>query len=307
MEANPVLVTGATGLVGGRLLPALARRGVRVLALSRDPERAKRRLGTGVDALAWDGTLVPETALLGAGAVVHLAGEPVFGGLPSATRRRRIHASRVLSTESIAAALGRVAERERPRVLVCASAVGWYGGDHGDDELDESAPPGATFLAGLCKDWEEAAARAERHGVRRVSLRIGVVLAREGGALALMLRPFRLGLGGPLGGGQQWVPWVHVDDVVGLILFCLDSEAAAGPINAVAPEPARNRELTRRLAAKLGRPALLPAPAFVLRAALGDLAGELLDSRRVVPRRARELGYGFVHATLASALDAELE
>ena len=306
MDAKPVLVTGATGLVGGRLLPALAKRGSRVRALTRDPERARRKLAGGVEALAWDGIDVPEAALRGAGAVVHLAGEPIFGGLPNAARRERMHASRVLSTESIAAALGRLAESERPRVLVCASAVGYYGGDRGEAELDESAPPGASFLAELCKHWEEAAARVERHGVRRVSLRIGVALAREGGALALMLRPFRLGLGGPLGSGRQWVPWVHVDDVVGLILLALDSDAAAGPINAVAPEPVRNRELTRLLAARLRRPAFFPVPGFALRAALGELAGELLDSRRVVPRRARELGYRFAHATLESALDAEL-
>ena len=306
MEAKPVLVTGATGLVGGRLVPALGRRGVRVRALTRDPERARRRLGSGVEALGWDGIDVPEAALRGAGAVIHLAGEPIFGGLPSAARRERIRASRVLSTESLGAALGRLAEAERPRVLVCASAVGWYGGDHGDAELDESAPAGAGFLAELCRDWEEAAARAERHGVRVVRLRIGVALAREGGALALMRRPFRLGLGGPLGSGRQWMPWVHVDDVVGLILLALDADAAVGPINAVAPEPVRNRELTRLLAAKLGRPAFLPVPGFALRAALGEMAGELLDSRRVVPRRAQALGYRFAHPTLASALDAEL-
>jgi uncharacterized protein (TIGR01777 family) len=306
MDAKPVLVTGATGLVGGRLLPRLGQRGVRVRALTRDPERARRALGAGAEAFGWNGTDVPEAALRGAGAVVHLAGEPVFGGLPSAARRERIRASRVRSTESLAAGLGRLAEAERPRVLVCASAVGWYGGDHGDAELDEAAPAGRGFLAELCRDWEAAAAGAEQHGVRRVSLRFGVVLAREGGALALMLRPFRLGLGGPLGSGRQWVPWVHVDDAVGLILFGLDADAAAGAINAVAPEPVRNRELTRLLAAKLGRPAFLPVPAFALRAALGELAGELLDSRRVVPHRAQALGYGFAHPTLASALDAEL-
>ena len=299
-------MTGATGLVGGRLLPALARRGARVRALSRDPAGAAGRLGDGVQALGWDGTLVPQEALRGSGAVVHLAGEPIFGGLPSAARRRRIHASRVRSTESLAAAIAGLPAAERPRVLVCASAVGWYGGDHGERELDESEPPGAGFLAGLCRDWEEAAARAERHGVRVVRLRFGVILAREGGALSLMLRPFRLGLGGPLGSGRQWMPWVHVDDVVGLILLGLDADRASGPLNAVAPEPVRNAEFTRRLAAKLRRPALLPLPAFVLRAALGEIAGELLDSRRVVPRRARELGYEFAHPTLDSALEAEL-
>lgn len=306
MDAKPVLVTGATGLVGGRLLPRLGQRGVRVRALTRDPERARRALGAGAEALGWNGTDVPEAALRGAGAVVHLAGEPVFGGLPSAARRERIRASRVCSTQALAAGLGRLGEAERPRVLVCASAVGWYGGDHGDEELDESAPAGAGFLAELCRDWEAAAAGAEHHGVRVVRLRIGVALAREGGALALMLRPFRLGLGGALGSGHQWTPWVHVDDVVGLVLLALDADGAKGPINAVAPEPVRNRELTRRLAAKLGRPAFLPVPAFALRGLLGELAGELLDSRRVVPRRAQALGYRFAHPTLASALDAEL-
>lgn len=306
MDAKPVLVTGATGLVGGRLLQALARRGARVRALSRDPAGAARRLGDDVEALGWDGTLVPVAALRGAGAVVHLAGEPIFGSLPTTARKRRIHASRVLSTQSLVETLGRLPDAERPRVLVCASAVGWYGGDHGDRELDESEPPGAGFLAALCRDWEEAAARAERHGVRVVRLRFGVVLAREGGALALMLRPFRLGLGGPIGSGRQWMPWVHLDDVVGLILLGLEADAASGPINAVAPGAVRNAEFTRLLAAKLGRPAFLPVPAFVLRAALGELAGEFLDSRRVVPRRARELGYGFAHPTLESALEAEL-
>jgi hypothetical protein len=306
MDAQPVLVTGATGLVGGRLLGRLAERGVPVRALTRDPARARRGPAARAELHGWNGTDVPEDALRGARAVVHLAGEPVFGGLPGAARRERIRASRVRSTESLAAGLGRIAEAGRPRILVCASAVGWYGGDHGDAELDESAPAGAGFLAELCRDWEAAAAGAERHGVRVVRLRIGVALAREGGALALMLRPFRLGLGGRLGSGNQWVPWVHVDDVVGLILFALDSDAAVGPMNAVAPEPVRNRELTRLLAAKLRRPALLPVPAPALRAALGELAGELLDSRRVVPRRALALGYRFAHPTLEGALDAEL-
>lgn len=305
-DAKTVLVTGASGLVGGRLLPALDQRGARVRALTRTPERTARRLGARVEAIGWDGTLAPEAALRGAAAVVHLAGEPIFGGLPTAARRQRMHASRVLSTGSLVAAMGRLPEAVRPRVLVCASAVGWYGGDRGEAELDESAPPGAGFLAELCRDWEEAAARAELHGVRVVSLRIGVALAREGGALAMLRRPFRLGLGGPIGSGRQWVPWVHLDDVVGLALFCLDAEAASGPINAVAPESVRNRDLTRALASALHRPARLPVPGFVLRAALGEIAGELLDSRRAVPRRARELGYRFTHPTLESALEAEL-
>jgi hypothetical protein len=255
--------------------------------------------------VGWNGLDVPEDALRGTAGVVHLSGEPIFGRPPTAARRDRMHASRVLSTESLAAALGRLAPAERPAALACASAVGYYA-DGGEALLTEEAAAGAGFLARLCRDWEEAARRAEGHGVRAVSLRIGLVLGREGGALRPLRALFALGLGGPLGRGEQWVPWIQADDLARLIEFALDEPALSGPVNAVAPEPVRNRELTRALAERVRRPAFLRVPAFALRAALGELAGELLDSRRVVPARALAAGFRFEHRELASALSVEL-
>jgi uncharacterized protein (TIGR01777 family) len=200
---------------------------------------------------------------------------------------------------------GSLPRSERPELLVCASAIGFYG-DRGEEDLTEEAPAGSGFLAELCRDWEQEAQRAEEHGVRSVSLRIGVVLAREAGALALMGRLFRLGLGGRLGSGRQWFSWIHADDLVALILTSLDTPDLHGTLNAVAPHPVRNRELTAALGRILARPTWLPAPAFVLRAAMGELSGELLASRRVLPTRAQKLGFQWEHPTIDSALSSEL-
>ncbi len=297
-----ILVSGASGLVGARLLRALPE-GSAVRALTR---RAKGHgLPEGVEAAVWDGRELPGQALEGVGSVIHLSGEPIFGGLPTPARRARMVASRVASTESIVAAMARLPASDRPRTLVCASAVGIYG-DRGEDEIAEEVPPATGFLARLCQDWEAAAASAEPLGVRVVSLRIGLVLAREGGALAALERLFRLGLGGPVGHGRQWMPWIHADDLVRLIETVRSEAEARGAINAVAPRPVRNRDFGRALAAQLHRPAALRAPAFVLRAALGPLAGELLDSRRVVPARASALGFEWRFPDVASALAHEL-
>jgi uncharacterized protein (TIGR01777 family) len=301
--ARPVLVSGASGLVGSALSAQLVARGEPVRALTRDPMRV--RPAPGVEAVRWDGFAVPEAALRGARAVVHLAGEPIFGGLPSAARRRRMRESRVESTRRLVEALAAAPSRERPGVLVCASAVGYYG-ERGEERLDEDAPPGSGFLADLCADWEAEAAGAERLGVRRVSLRFAVVLSRRGGALALLAPIFRLGLGGRVGSGRQWMPWVHLDDAAGLALRALDDEALAGPVNAAAPGAVRNADFTRALAGAVSRPALLPVPAFAVRAALGEVAGELLASRLVLPVRAERAGYAFRHPSLASALAAEV-
>ena len=299
-----VLVTGASGLLGGRLVPRLLQRGWRVRAPTRDPSHLER-IDPGAEVVGWDGAQLPDGALDGVSHVIHLSGEPVFGGRLSAARRRRIRDSRVASTRSLAAAIAALDPAKRPRVFACASAVGFYG-SRGDDLLDESAEPGSGFLAGVCQAWEDAARQAEKAGVRVVCLRIGIVLAREGGALPLMALPFRFGLGGTLGNGRQWVPWIHADDVVALFVASLEDERFRGALNAVAPQPVRNRELTRALAAALRRPALLPVPAFGLRLALGDLAEELLGSRRVVPRLAREAGFVFSLPDLESALALEL-
>lgn len=297
MREGCVLVSGASGLVGRRLVPRLADRFACVRTLSRASGSAR----AGIESASWDGIDPGETALVGVDAVVHLAGEPIFGGLPTKARLARIRKSRVTSTRRIVERIAALAEGARPRTLVCASAVGIYG-DRGEEELDERAAPGAGFLAEVCRDWETEAARAEALGVRVVSLRIGVVLAREGGALALMRIPFSLGLGGRLGDGRQFFPWIHIDDLVAAILWALDRQDLRGAVNAVAPAAVRNLELTETLARVLGRPALLPAPAFALRAALGPLAGELLGSRRVVPARLVAAGFAFRHATLESAL-----
>jgi hypothetical protein len=199
----------------------------------------------------------------------------------------------------------RLSAAERPKVFVCASAVGYYG-DRGEEALPESVAPGRGFLADVCVAWEEEARAAATLGVRTVSLRIGIVLAREGGALASLARLFRLGLGGRVGSGTQWVPWIHVDDLVAMILAALQNEHWSGAINAVAPNPVTNAELTRELARAVRRPALVPVPAFAVRAALGEMAGELLGSRRVIPARAAELGFRFRIDTLERALEAEL-
>jgi uncharacterized protein (TIGR01777 family) len=303
MEAAPlVVVTGASGLVGGRLLPQLRRAGYRVRALSRRPGAEPTQ---DIEWVAWNGRNVPHEVLFRAHAVVHLAGEPVFGGRLTDARKRRIRESRVESTRSIAAALGELPEDDRPETLLCASAVGYYG-SRGDELLEESAPPGSGFLADVCRDWEAAVEPAAQLGVRTASFRIGIVLAREGGALPGLQRLFGLGLGGRLGSGRQWFPWIQVDDLVGLIVAALRDPHYRGPINAVAPEPVTNAELTKQLATQLHRSAWLAVPALALRLALGELSDELLGSRRVVPRVALERGFPFAHPTLAGALRAEL-
>jgi uncharacterized protein (TIGR01777 family) len=298
------LVTGARGLVGRALVAELRAAGRRLRLVSR--RAGELTAGAGVETVGWDGLALAPAALEGASAVVHLAGEPIFGGLPTAARRERIWSSRISSTKHLVEAIAARPEGARPAVLVCASAVGYYG-DRGEEPLPETAPPGAGFLADLCVAWEEEAARAAELGVRVASLRFGIVLSRRGGALPLIARLFRVGLGGRLGGGRQWFPWIHRDDAVGLARRALDDASVRGPLNAVAPEAVRNEDFTRELARAVKRPALLPAPGFAVRFALRELASELLGSRLVLPARAEALGHRFAHPTLAGALGAELK
>jgi hypothetical protein len=301
--SGPVLVTGASGLIGGALAASLRDEKWALRLVSRDPGRLAA--GEGVEAVGWDGRELEPRALAGAEAVVHLAGEPVFGGPPTRARRERIWSSRVDSTKSLVRALGALDAGERPRVLVCASAVGYYG-DRGEEELREEAPPGAGFLADLCVAWEEQARRAAEHGLRVARLRFGVVLSRRGGALPLLARAFRAGLGGRIASGRQWFPWLHLDDAVGLVRLALGDARADGALNAVAPSPVRNADFTRAVAVAVRRPALVPLPAFAVRLGLRELAGEFLGSRRVLPARAQALGHRFAHPDLAGALSAEL-
>ncbi len=295
-----VVITGATGLVGR----ALVRRLAAPIVLTRSPERAAAAL-PGVVARRWDPEAepAPAEALAGADAVLHLAGEPIAAGRWTAERRRRIRDSRVIGTRRLVEGLG--ALDRRPAVLVSASAVGYYG-DRGDEVLDERAAPGDGFLAEICAEWEAAAAAAVELGIRVVCVRIGVVLASGGGALAAMLTPFRLGLGGRLGGGRQWMSWVHVDDVAGLWLHAARTGSLRGPMNAVGPAPVTNADFTRALAGALHRPALLPVPSLALRAAFGDLAELLTASQRVLPVVAQGSGYAFEHPSLSGALAAAL-
>jgi uncharacterized protein (TIGR01777 family) len=303
-DAARVLLTGGSGLIGGRLASALRRSGQPLRLLTRHPRRIKAEAD--LEPVGWDGLHFESRSLAGCRAIIHLAGEPIFGGLPSAARRERMRTSRVSSTASLVDTLETMPEKDRPSVLLCGSAVGYYG-SRGEESLDEDAPPGQGFLAELCRSWEQEAARAAPLGLRVVSMRIGVVLAREGGALPRMLPPFRLGLGGALGGGNQWFPWVHIDDLVALFLWALETDTVSGPINAVAPGAIRNRDFTSTLAGILRRPAWLRVPAFALRAALGEISGELLGSRRVIPARAIALGFEFQHESVESALREALD
>lgn len=290
-----VFVTGATGLIGRALCEALVRRGDEVTALSRRPGAARPagvRLVEGDPAVA--GRWIE--ALAGADAVVHLAGEPVAGGRWTAARKARIVASRLDSTRLVA---GSVAAGG-PHVLVQGSATGFYG-DRGDEPLDEAAAPGRGFLADLSVRWEAAAAPAAARA-RVVFIRTGLVLARQGGALPALARPFRLLVGGPLGDGLGWQPWIHLADELGLLLLALDDARASGPLNAVAPAPVRQAELARTLARVLRRPNLFPVPALALRVAVGEMAEVLLASQRVVPGVAQTLGYRFRFPALEPAL-----
>jgi hypothetical protein len=298
-----VLVSGATGLIGRRLIASLHRDGIAVRTLSRSAARARTGLPSSTECVEWNGRDLPESACEDCSAIVHLAGEPVFAGRLTAARRERILASRVDSTASIARALTSATARS-VESFICGSAVGFYG-DRGDERLDESAAPGSGFLADVCQRWEDAA-RTAADRVRVVSLRTGIALAREGGALPRMSLPFRFGLGGPLGSGRQWVPWIHIDDVVSLIRAAIESADWMGPVNAVAPNPVRNADLTRAMADVLRRPAFLRAPSFALRAALGELSEELLGSRRCVPQSALDRAFAFAHPDIQAALAAEL-
>lgn len=304
-----VAVTGATGTIGRALVAALLARGDAVTALSRDAGRARAALapadpGPGrLEAATWRAPKderPPDGALRGCDGVVNLLGEPL-------TRRwtdegkREIRDSRVLATRSLVDALAELPPAERPSVLVSQSAVGRYG-SRGDEPVEESEPPGEDFLARMTVEWEAEARRAGELGLRVVTTRTGVVLAESSRMLERMLPFFRLGLGGPVAGGRQYVAWVHVDDVVGAILLCLDSGAAEGPINVTAPRPVTNAELSRELGRALRRPAVLPVPGLAVRLLYGEMATVVTTGARAVPRRLEELGYRFRRPELPGAL-----
>lgn len=295
-----VIVTGGTGLIGSALTPRLAAEGHEVVILSRSPQK-DRDLPSGVRVVGWDAKSSDGWAELvdADTAIINLAGESVASGRWSEDRKRRILDSRLAAGRAVSEAVERAASP--PRVLLQASAVGYYGAT-GDREVDEDSLPGDDFLALVCVAWEASTAGVEAAGVRRALLRTGVVLSAEGGALPKMSLPFRFFAGGKVGDGEQYVPWIHVEDEVGAILQLLAGDHS-GPFNLTAPEPVKNETLSAELGAVLHRPSLLPAPAFALRLGLGELADVLLTGQRAVPRRLEETGYRFRFPRLAAALE----
>ena len=295
-----ILLAGSSGLVGTALGSALAKAGHTVCRLIRPQSAAVEGAKEGF-AVAWN----PATGELGgagvgADAVVNLAGASIADGRWSTQRKELLRSSRIDTTRALVNALAKM--NARPSVLVSASAIGIYG-DRGNETLTEESNPGTNFLAGLAQEWETEALKAEALGIRVVVARFGIILAREGGALAKMMLPFKFGAGGKLGSGRQWMSWVMLEDVVGALKLTIENSAARGAINFVAPQPLQNFEFTRILAKALRRPALFPAPAFALRLALGEMADALLlSSQRVAPRALEESGYRFLHADLSTAL-----
>ncbi|MGB4075283.1 TIGR01777 family oxidoreductase [Pseudomonas sp.] len=291
-----ILLTGGTGLIGRALCRHWLQQGHQLTVWSRRPEQVKALCGGAVCGIGRLDELAEESL----DAVVNLAGAPIADRPWTRKRKALLWASRVSLTEQLLAWLE--TREQKPRVLLSGSAVGWYG-DGGERELHEDTPPvSEDFAAQLCGAWEETAQRAEELGMRVVLLRTGLVLSADGGLLKRLLLPFKLGLGGPLGSGRQWMPWIHLADQIALIDFLLQQEGASGPYNACAPTPVRNREFSQALGRALHRPAFLPAPAFALRLGLGELSGLLLGGQRALPLRLSAAGFSFRFTQLDVAL-----
>jgi uncharacterized protein (TIGR01777 family) len=298
--AMKILVTGATGLVGSALVAALAHDGHMVCRLIR-PETESEGGASGTLDVAWN----PETgelggAAVGAEAVVNLGGASIADGRWTETRKKLLRTSRVDATRALVAALGKM--NAKPDFLISASAIGFYG-NRGDEPLTEESAPGNDFLAGIVKDWEAEALRAEEFGTRVVLARFGIILAKHGGALPKMMLPFKFGVAGRIGNGKQWMSWVALADVVEILRFALAKRELRGAINVVAPNPVTNADFTKELANALHRPALFPAPAFALRLAMGEMADALLlGSQRVLPEKLMKAGYRFTAPNLRETL-----
>ena len=300
-----ILITGSTGLVGTAITQELLRDGHTVCRLIR-PGTTTASLGT---AQGFDVKWNPDTgelggAAVGADAVINLAGASIAEGRWTPQRKQLLRASRTETTRALVAALAKMAAR--PRVLISASATGYYG-NRGDEALTEDSAPGGDFLSGIAKDWETEALKAEALGIRVVLARLGVVLARHGGALPQMMRPFQFGAGGKIASVRQWMSWITLDDTIAVLRLALENEYIRGPLNVVSPQPFTNAEFTKALAAAIPRPALFPAPAFALRLILGEMADALLlSSQRVLPVQLQKLNYAFLHPDLSTALNAIL-
>lgn len=303
------LVTGGTGFIGSALVEALRGRGDEVVVLGRDAARARSALPAGVDVVEGDPALGGgpwQERLAGVDAVVHLAGAPVAARRWDARYKQILRDSRVESAHHLVAAMAALSADQRPRALISASGMDYYpgleGGELGDDdEITERAPPGDSFLARLCQQWEAEARAAEVHGVRVVCMRTGLVLGR-GGPLARMALPFKLFAGGPVGNGRQWLSWIHMEDVIRAYLLAIDDASLSGPVNLTAPEPVRFKDFAAALGRAMRRPSWLPVPGFALKAAVGELAEYMLHGRRAVPAALVAHGFSFAYPTVDAAL-----
>ncbi|AKT38658.1 TIGR01777 family oxidoreductase [Chondromyces crocatus] len=300
-----ILLTGGTGFIGRGLVKELLARGDEVVVLSRDADRAQRAL-PGTRAVQWDpdhaGSWLDE--IDGTDALIHLAGEPIAKRWNDAARRDIIR-SRVETTRLLGEAIGKA--KKKPSSFVCASAIGYYGAQPPEKQLDEKAPAGEGFLADVVVRWEEAAQLVgQQQGVRSVQLRIGIVVGEGGGALEKMITPFRLFAGGPIGDGRQMISWIHLDDVVGLTLLAMENETVSGPFNVVAPNPVNGEDLAKAIGQVLGRPSWLRVPEAVVRLGLGDAAEIITTGQHVIPRRAHELDYKFQYTDIVTALESTL-
>lgn len=295
-----VLISGGTGFIGSRVCTALHKHGDTVHVLSRNPTRAQTKLKSARAVYGWDPETekLPSEATSDVKAVIHLAGETIAGRW-NPEKKQRIRDSRILSTRNLVESLAEVSTK--PDVLVCASAIGYYG-DSGNEHFTEVSPAGTDFLAKVCQEWETEAQKADALGIRVVTVRIGLVLGIGGGLLTQVLPPFKMGFGGILGSGRQWMSWIHIDDVVGIVIHALENDEIRGPLNATAPVPVRNVEFTKTLGSVLRRPTLFPVPTFGLKLMMGEFSDFVVLSQNVLPEKTEVSGYEFRYRTLEPAL-----
>ncbi|MGD9628751.1 MAG: TIGR01777 family oxidoreductase [Pyrinomonadaceae bacterium] len=297
-----ILITGASGLIGKALQKSCAAKGYEMLLASRREPKDTSHIQWDADTGFRDADL---DRLEGLDAVIHLAGENIAGLRWTDEKKKAIRDSRVFGTRSMIETFDKL--KAKPRVFISGSAIGFYG-DRGDEEMTESSPAGKTFLAEVCKEWEAESRRAEDLGIRTVLLRTGIVLSKDGGALATMLTPFKLGVGGVIGDGKQWMSWISLDDVVGIINYVLENETVRGAVNNTAPNPVTNEEFTKTLGSVLYRPTFLPLPEFAVHMVFGEMGDALLlDSTRVIPKRMNDAGYEFKYSDLKTALENALK
>ncbi len=297
-----ILITGASGLIGKALQESFKPKGYELLLASRSEPKDDHHIQWSMDTGFADEDL---PRLEGLDAAIHLAGENVSGLRWTDEKKKAIRDSRVFGTRTMIEAFARL--EQKPKVFIAGSAIGFYG-DRGDDEVTETSSSGDTFLSAVCKEWEAESRRAEDMGIRTVLLRTGIVLSKDGGALATMLTPFKLGVGGVVGSGKQWMSWISLDDVVGIINFALENESLRGAVNIVAPNPVTNEEFTKTLGSVLYRPTFLPLPEFAVNLVFGEMGDALLlDSTKVIPKRLNDAGYEFKFPHLKPAIEHAVE